>query len=56
MNLSNIDMKQEFVYYNQVAPVKTVKISGRDFSYRYYQNPKPEANATIVMWKADTLP
>ena len=49
MDFSQMDMKKEFAYYNKVAPVRTVKLSGGIFKYRYYRNPNPQVNATIVM-------
>lgn len=49
MNFTEIDMKKEFAYYNEVAPVKTIKLSSGNFKYRYYKNPNPKVNATIVM-------
>lgn len=49
MNLSDMDMKKEFENYNKVAPVQTAKLSGGEFKYRYYKNPNPKVNATIVM-------
>lgn len=49
MNLTSMDMKKEFEYYNKVAPVRTSQIRGGEFKYRYYRNPQPEVNATILM-------
>lgn len=49
MNLANIDMKQAFAEFNANAPVKTAQINGAEFKYRYYKNPNPRMNATIVM-------
>ena len=49
MDFSQIDMKKEFAYYNKIAPVRTAKLSGGNFKYRYYKNPNPEVKATIVM-------
>lgn len=49
MNLASVDMKKEFEYYNRVAPFQTAQILGGEFKYRYYKNPSPEVNATIVM-------
>ena len=47
-------MKKEFEYYNNAAPVKTERILGGEFKYRYYKNPSPEVNATIVMLAGGT--
>ncbi|MCM1578039.1 MAG: alpha/beta hydrolase [Ruminococcus sp.] len=44
-----MDMKKEFEYYNKFAPAKSEKILGGDFKYRYYKNPSPKKNATILM-------
>ncbi|MCM1127260.1 MAG: alpha/beta hydrolase [Lachnospiraceae bacterium] len=49
MNFESVDMKKEFEHYNKAAPVKTERILGGEFKYRYYQNPSPEVHATIVM-------
>ena len=49
MDFSKIDMKKEFAYYNKIAPVRTAKLSSGSFKYRYYKNPRPEVNATVVM-------
>lgn len=49
MNIAEMDMKKEFAYYNEVAPVQSVKLSGGTFQYRYYKNPNPKVNATLVM-------
>ena len=43
MNLANMDMKKEFEEYNKIAPVRTVKLNGGDFAYRYYKNPNDYA-------------
>ncbi|MCM1102185.1 MAG: alpha/beta hydrolase [Clostridium sp.] len=49
MNLASVDMKKEFAYYNKVAPFRTERILGGEFRYRYYRNPSPKMNATILM-------
>lgn len=49
MDFAEMDMKKEFAYYNEVAPVQSVKLSGGTVQYRYYKNPNPKVNATIVM-------
>lgn len=54
MNLANVDMKKEFEEYNKYAPVKTVKLSGGEFAYRYYKNPNPDVNVTLVMLAGGT--
>ncbi|MCM1050167.1 MAG: alpha/beta hydrolase [Clostridiales bacterium] len=54
MDLASVDMKKEFEYYNKVAPVKNERILGKEFKYRYYKNPSPKVNATIVMLAGGT--
>lgn len=49
MNFEEMDIKKEFENYNKVAPVQVAKLSGGNFAYRYYKNPNPKVNATIVM-------
>ncbi len=54
MNLANVDMKKEFEEYNKLAPQKTVKLKGGEFTYRYYKNPDPDVNITLVMLAGGT--
>ncbi len=54
MKLADIDMKKEFENYNKLAPVKTVKLNGGEFSYRYYKNPNPEVNVTLLVLAGGT--
>ena len=49
MDLSDMDMKKEFENYNMIAPEQIAKLSVGEFKYRYYKNPNPKVNATIVM-------
>ncbi len=42
-------LKEKFVQFNQVAPVQTATILGHPFSYRYYRNPDPSKDVTLVM-------
>jgi len=49
MNFAEMDMKKEFEEYNRAVPVQSVKLSGGTFQYRYYKNPNPKLNVTIVM-------
>ncbi len=54
MNLADIDMKKEFEEYNKLASIKTAKINGGDFSYRYYKNPNPDVNVTLLVLAGGT--
>ena len=54
MNLADIDMKKEFENYNTLAPVKTANINGCEFAYRYYKNPNPEVNVTLLVLAGGT--
>ncbi len=47
MNISEINVKEEWAYYNQVAPIRTARIAGSDYRYRYYKNEK--STKTIVV-------
>ena len=49
MNFAEMDMKKEYAHYNEVAPMQSVALSGGTFQYRYYKNPNPKVNATLVM-------
>ena len=49
MDFESINAKEEFAYYDSVAPRQTIKILGKDFSYRFYKNPDPKVDATILM-------
>lgn len=54
MNLADMDMKKEFKEYNKIAPVRTVKLNGGDFAYRYYKNPNPDVNVTLLVLAGGT--
>ncbi len=54
MNIASVDMKKEFEDYNRIAPRQKVSLLGSDFVYRYYRNPDPSVNATIVMLAGGT--
>ncbi|MBQ8967106.1 alpha/beta hydrolase [Ruminococcus sp.] len=54
MGIADLDMKKEFAYYNKVAPKKTAAVLGKKFTYRYYKNPDPKVNATMVMLAGGT--
>lgn len=54
MNIAQMDMKKEFAEFNRLAPVKAVKINGGTFAYRYYKNPDPKVNVTLVMLAGGT--
>ena len=41
-------LKEKFDAFNQVAPVKTAKVLGLPFPYRYYRNPDPRKDVTLV--------
>ena len=41
-------LKEKFDAFNQVAPVKTARVLGRPFPYRYYRNPDPKKSVTLV--------
>lgn len=47
MEIKNIDVKEEWKYYNEVAPLKTYSLNCNDIKYRYFENEK--AKATIVI-------
>ena len=47
MTLSDLDVKTEWVYYNKVAPFRTLMLNGNEMKYRYYK--KENAKSTIVV-------
>ncbi|MBQ8814942.1 MAG: alpha/beta hydrolase [Lachnospiraceae bacterium] len=47
MKLSELNVKEEWAYYNKVAPFQTYLLNGNELKYRYYK--KEEAKATIVV-------
>lgn len=47
MDLSEVNVQEEWAYYNKVAPFRFCKINGNELKYRYYQ--KEDAKATIVV-------
>lgn len=42
-------LKEKFAEFNKVAPIQTADIFGHPFAYRYYKNPNPNKNVTLVM-------
>ncbi len=48
MNLSTMNLKEEFKLYNSIAPKKTMHMENGEFVYRYYHNPNPECDVTII--------
>ena len=47
MTLSELNVQEEWAYYNQVAPFQVYDLNGNPFKYRYYK--KDGAKATIVV-------
>lgn len=47
MTLSELNVQEEWAYYNQVAPFQVYDLNGKQFKYRYYK--KDDAKATIVV-------
>lgn len=47
MNLSELNVQEEWAYYNEVAPFQVYKLNGNEMKYRYYK--KEDAGATIVV-------
>jgi len=47
MNLSKLNVKEEWAYYNEVAPFQAYNLNGNKMRYRYYK--KEDAKATIVV-------
>ena len=48
MDLMNIDMKKEFTKFNKRVPLRTTKVTGGDFPYRYYKNEHAKKDVTLV--------
>ena len=47
MNLSELNVKEEWEYYNKVAPFQVYKLKVNEMKYRYYK--REDAKATIVV-------
>ena len=47
MNLSELNVQEEWAYYNKVAPIQVYKLNGHEMKYRYCK--KEDAKATIVV-------
>lgn len=47
MNLSELNVHEEWTYYNKVAPFEVYKLNGNEMKYKYYK--KEDAKATIVV-------
>lgn len=47
MNLAELNIKEEWTYYNKVAPFQTYLMNGDKLKYRYYK--KEDAKVTIVV-------
>lgn len=47
MTLTELNVKEEWDYYTQVAPFQIYNLNGNEFKYRYYK--KEGSNATIVV-------
>lgn len=47
MNLAELNVQEEWAYYNKVAPFQVYKINDNEVKYRYYK--KEDAKATIVV-------
>ena len=54
MDIRNMDMKKTFEEYDRQAPRKEMAVTGGSFVYRYYKNPNPEIDATIVVLAGGT--
>lgn len=42
-------LKDKFAEFEKTAPLQTTTILGFPFAYRYYKNPNPDKNVTLVM-------
>lgn len=42
-------LKEKFVQFNKIAPLQTTTVLNHPFSYRYYKNPNPNKNVTLVL-------
>lgn len=54
MKLADMYMNKAFEEYNILAPVKTVKLKGGSFAYRYYKNTNPDVNVTLLVLAGGT--
>ncbi len=44
-----MSLKEKFVEFDRVAPIESIDIQGHPFAYRFYKNPNPDKNVTLVM-------
>jgi len=54
MDICSMDMRKTYMEYDQRAPRQKMQVSGGEFDYRYYKNPAPEIDATIVVLAGGT--
>ena len=54
MDIRNMDMKKTFEEYDRQAPRRKMAVAGGSFVYRYYRNPLPDIDATIVVLAGGT--
>ncbi len=47
MNLAELNVQEEWAYYNKVAPFQVYKMNDKEVKYRYYK--KEDAKATLVV-------
>ena len=48
MNISEMNVKEEWSYYNEVAPFQSLILNGNELKYRYYQNKSPKATIVVL--------
>jgi len=54
MKITQMDMYEAYDTYQKMAPGYTVNINGHKVTYRYYDNPDPEVDVTIVVLAGGT--
>lgn len=48
MNIATINLNQAFEEYNTIAPKKILQLDNGNFEYRYFNNPNPQYDITII--------
>ena len=44
-----MSLKEKYAAFNQIAPIETVSVLGHPFAYRFYKNPDPKKNVTLLL-------
>lgn len=48
------ELEQEYAWYNRLMPMQIGHVNGGDFPYRYYRNPEPNKDVTLIFLAGGT--